>query len=72
MWSVIAQLVSSGEDNLRAQHTRLLWTKQIAMLDLEGDGIALKAYKIRITYVNLIQVSLTVELRPGEQLNSLS
>lgn len=52
---MIAQLAQS--DKPREQHIQLLWTKQMKIIHTEGEGIALTAYRIRITYVNLIQVS---------------
>lgn len=41
---------------------RQLWTKQMLVLATQGDGVALKAFNIRITYVNLIQVSNSMAL----------
>lgn len=54
LWSLIAQLTKS--DDLRVKHLRSLWIRQVRILDSEG-GLALTAFKIRITYVNIIQVS---------------
>ena len=54
MWSLIALL--TGLQNTRARHLRLLLQKQACSFASE-NGLALTAYGIRITYVNIIQVS---------------
>lgn len=53
LWTLVAQLTDSKD--IEIQHVRLLFLKQIRVLDSEG-GIALKTYMFRITYVNIIQL----------------
>jgi len=56
LWTLIAQTSDSREPRLG--HLRLLWLKQARILDSEG-GIAMGAFGLRVTYVNVIQVSNT-------------
>lgn len=55
IWSLIAHMAHSRD--VRMRHLRELWLRQISMLDGEG-GVALTAFRIRVTYVNIIQVSI--------------
>lgn len=54
LWSLMAQLSSSKDTRLL--HLRVLWLKQVKALDSEG-GVVLCAFNVRVTYVNIIQVS---------------
>lgn len=55
IWSLVARMARSND--LRTQHLRQLWIKQVQLLDIEG-GLTLTGFGIRITYVNCIQVSV--------------
>lgn len=54
IWTLVASMTDC--DDLDLRHLRLLLTRQARIMDSEG-GIALSAFGIRMTYVNVIQVS---------------
>lgn len=40
---------------MQIRHLRLLWLKQLIAIS-EEEGVAIRLFRIRVTYVNIIQV----------------
>lgn len=57
LWTLIALLIDKDPDDNRVRHLRYLWLKQLIQISEEG-GIALKVYRMRVTYVNVLQVRI--------------
>lgn len=54
--SLLAILTECQSTAAPAIHIKLLWLKQLRMISSEG-GIVLRTFHIRVTYVNVMQVS---------------
>lgn len=55
LWAMIAMISNSEDDRL--EHLRLLWLKQMSILS-NDDGIVLRTFNYRVTYVYLLKVSI--------------
>lgn len=56
LWSLIARVGDCPD--LRMRHLRMLWIKQARSAEMEG-GYAFRAFNMRITYVNIIQLMVS-------------
>lgn len=54
--NLLGLLAKHSADDQRIGHLRAIWLKQMRMVSNEG-GIVLRIFYIRVTYVNVLQVS---------------
>lgn len=55
LWTLIAVLVEKNPADTRLCHWRFLCLKHLIRISDE-EGIALRIYRMRVTYVNVLQV----------------